>query len=51
MKFSIEYTDFKKIDFRAGTIIQAEDFPEDKKAAYNLKIDLGAELGIKILLQ
>ena len=42
----ITWDDFEKIDMRAGTIIDAEDFPNAKKAAYRLTIDFG-ELGIK----
>lgn len=40
------YEDFGKIDLRAGTIIEVADFPEARKPAYRLKIDLG-ELGVK----
>ncbi len=47
MKPTIEYADFDKIDLRAGTILSIEPFPEAKKPAYKLKIDLGPEIGIK----
>ncbi|MBI4116932.1 tRNA-binding protein [Candidatus Pacearchaeota archaeon] len=41
-----EYNDFEKLDIRTEKIVGIEDFPEAKKPAYKLKIDLG-EFGIK----
>ncbi len=42
----ISWKDFEKVELRAGTIVEVEDFPEAHKPTYKLKIDFG-ELGIK----
>ncbi|MET0462681.1 MAG: tRNA-binding protein [Chitinophagaceae bacterium] len=44
---SISWDDFEKVDMRAGTIIEVNDFPKAKRPAYKLKIDFGGELGIR----
>ena len=43
---TISWSDFQRVDLRAGTIVRAELFPEARKPAFKIWVDLG-ELGIK----
>ncbi len=43
----ISWEDFSAVELRVGTVIEVTDFPEAHKAAYKLKVDFGADLGVK----
>lgn len=43
----IIWQDFEKVELCIGTVLSAEDFPQAKKPAYILTIDLGSEIGVK----
>lgn len=44
---TITFDDFMKVDIRAGTIVEAQPFPQARKPAYKLVIDFGPEIGTK----
>lgn len=43
---TITWNDFERVELRAGTIVAVEEFPEARKPAYILTVDLG-ELGLR----
>ena len=47
MEQNLSWIDFEKVEMRIGTIIDANDFPQARKPAYQLTIDFGTEIGIR----
>ena len=43
---SINWAHFEKVEMRAGTIVEALEYPEARKPAYKVKVDFGP-LGTK----
>lgn len=42
----IQWDDFERVELRAGTIIDVEEFPEARRPAWKLTIDFGPDTGV-----
>ena len=41
------FEDFRKLDIRVGTVVEAKVFAKARRPAYQLWVDFGEELGVK----
>ncbi len=41
----IQWSDFERVELRAGTIVSAEAFPQARVPAYKLLVDFGPDIG------
>jgi tRNA-binding protein len=44
---TITFDNFMKVDIRAGTVVEAQPFPEARKPAIKLWVDFGDEIGVR----
>lgn len=47
LKPQVSAEEFFRLDIRLGRIVAVEEFPQARKPAYKLRVDLGAEIGTR----
>jgi tRNA-binding protein len=43
----VSFDDFQKVDIRVGRVIEVEEFPLARVPSFIVKVDFGAEIGVK----
>ncbi|RZK61119.1 MAG: tRNA-binding protein [Hymenobacter sp.] len=43
----ISWAEFEQVDLRVGTIVEAREFPEARRPAYQLVLDFGPDIGLR----
>ena len=43
----LAWDEFMRVDVRVGRIVDVEDFPEARNPAWKLRVDFGAQIGVR----
>ena len=43
----IDISEFQTVDMRVGRVVSVDEFPEARVPAWKLRVDFGAEIGVK----
>jgi tRNA-binding protein len=43
----VTFDHFDAVDIRVGRVVEVEDFPEARRPAWKLRVEFGAEVGVK----
>ena len=43
----LRWEEFERVDMRVGRIVEVEEFPEARRPAWKLRVDFGAEIGVR----
>ena len=44
---TLTFEEFQKVEIRVGTIVEVQEFPEARRPAFKLWVDLGQEYGVR----
>ena len=47
MSADLAWDEFMRVDVRVGRIVDVEDFPEARNPAWKLRVDFGAQIGVR----